>query len=178
MRREQKKILTPKQQAFVMEYVVDLNATQAAIRAGYSAKTAAEQGYDNLRKPQIAAAIAEAQAARLKKAELTADRVLEELRRIAFYDVRKHFHPGGSLKDAHEWDEENGSAIASTETTRKNLDAADGVVDVVTKIKVWDKLRALEILAKHFRLMTEVQEVEHKGAVVLMWKERPPKVRQ
>ena len=68
--------MTPKQKRFVAEYLCDLNATQAAKRAGYSEKTASETGYENLRKPQIAAAIAAGQAARSERAEVTADYVL------------------------------------------------------------------------------------------------------
>lgn len=72
--------LTPKQQRFVEEYLVDLNATQAAIRAGYSAKTARAQGAENLTKPDIAAAIESAQKNRSKRVELTQDWVLERLK--------------------------------------------------------------------------------------------------
>ncbi|MFT4076861.1 MAG: terminase small subunit [Asticcacaulis sp.] len=78
------KPLTPKQQRFVDEYLIDLNATQAAIRAGYSGKTACEIGVENLRKPQIAEAIAKAQAARAKRTEITADKVLAELAKVGF----------------------------------------------------------------------------------------------
>ena len=78
--------LTPKQTRFVQEYLIDLNATQAAIRAGYSAKTAFAIGHENLSKPNIAAAITEAQAKRAERAEITADRVLEELGEIGFAD--------------------------------------------------------------------------------------------
>lgn len=70
--------LIPKQQKFVDEYLVDLNATQAAIRAGYSANTAAEQGYENLRKPHIQLAIAEARKAQQERTQITADRVVTE----------------------------------------------------------------------------------------------------
>ena len=68
--------LTAKQERFVAEYLIDLNATQAAIRAGYSVKTASETGYENLRKPQIAAAIAAGQAERSERTEITQDYVL------------------------------------------------------------------------------------------------------
>ena len=68
---------TPKQQRFVEEYLVDLNATQAAIRAGYSAKTAAEIGKENLIKPYIQAAIQAAQAKRSERVQCTQDSVLE-----------------------------------------------------------------------------------------------------
>src|SRR5580704_8983554 len=75
--------LTPKQARFVQEYLIDLNAAQAAIRAGYSAKTARVIGHENLTKPDIAAAIKKAMAERAERTELTADWVVDELRKIA-----------------------------------------------------------------------------------------------
>ena len=75
--------LTGKQKRFVEEYLCDLNATQAAIRAGYSAKTAEVVGYENLRKPQIAAAIQEETNKRSTRTEITADRVLREISHMA-----------------------------------------------------------------------------------------------
>lgn len=71
--------LTPKQKAFVQEYLIDLNATQAAIRAGYSQKTASSVGAENLRKPQIQKLIQEAQNKRSERTEVTQDYVIEEL---------------------------------------------------------------------------------------------------
>lgn len=71
--------LTAKQQTFVQEYLVDLNATQAAIRAGYSEKTAAEIGCENLTKPQIADAVAVAARARAKRTGIDADMVIDGL---------------------------------------------------------------------------------------------------
>ncbi|MGF3026525.1 terminase small subunit [Methylobacterium aquaticum] len=81
--------LTDKQRRFVEEYLVDLNATQAAIRAGYSEDTAAAIGYENLRKPEIAAAVEQAQAIRAERTGITADRVLVELWRIATTDANE-----------------------------------------------------------------------------------------
>ena len=75
--------LNPKQQAFVREYLVDRNATQAAIRAGYSAKTAGSQGFDLLKKPEIAAAVEAKTEKQARKLELTAESVLEDLLRLA-----------------------------------------------------------------------------------------------
>ena len=71
--------LTPKQQRFVEEYLIDLNATQAAIRAGYSEKTAKEIGSENLTKPNIAKAIQEAQESLSNKTQLTVDIVVQGL---------------------------------------------------------------------------------------------------
>ena len=79
--------LTPKQERFVQEYLIDLNATKAAIRAGYSAKTARELGHRQLTKVDISRAIEEAQAKRAEHAELTADAVIDELRKIAFANM-------------------------------------------------------------------------------------------
>ena len=78
--------LTPKQTRFVREYLVDLNGTQAAIRAGYSPKTAEQIGWENLRKPQIVAAIAAAQHEEAKTASVTRERVLAEIAKLAFFD--------------------------------------------------------------------------------------------
>ena len=75
--------LTPKQARFVQEYPIDLNAAQAAIRAGYSAKTARVIGHENLIKPDIAAAIEKAMAERAERTRLTADWVIDELRKLA-----------------------------------------------------------------------------------------------
>lgn len=79
--------LTPKQARFVEEYLVDLNATQAAIRAGYSQPTAYAIGFENLSKPQIAEAIAEAQLERSRRTGITADRVLQELARVGLSNL-------------------------------------------------------------------------------------------
>lgn len=78
--------MTPKQEAFVREYLVDLNATQAAIRAGYSERTAEKIGSENLRKPELSAAIATAMAARGERTQVTADNVLLEIQRLAMVD--------------------------------------------------------------------------------------------
>ncbi len=79
--------LTEKQKRFVEEYLVDLNATQAAIRAGYKGKTAGQTGSENLKKPEIQEAITRAIQNRQKRTEITQDRVLSELGKVAFSDA-------------------------------------------------------------------------------------------
>lgn len=81
--------MSPKQKRFVAEYLGDLNATQAAIRAGYSPRTAASMGHDLLKKPEIAAAIEAAQAERARRTEITADRVLAEAWALLIADPRE-----------------------------------------------------------------------------------------
>ena len=81
--------LTPRQARFVDEYLVDLNATQAAIRAGYSRQTARQTAAENLSKPDIAEAITQAQAERAKRTKVDADRVLREWLEVATVDARE-----------------------------------------------------------------------------------------
>lgn len=157
--------LTDKQRAFVAEYLVDLNAAAAARRAGYSTRTADRIGHENLRKPEIASAIAEAQAERAERTEITADRVLKELARIGFSDIRRLF----------EWDEERAcfipsrdltadeaaaiSEIQSETVTHREKETGDTETTVKLKLKTYDKLSALEKLGKHLGLFKDQLEV-------------------
>jgi phage terminase small subunit len=161
--------LTPKRQRFVAEYLKDLNATQAAIRAGYSAKTANREGCRLLANADIAALVADKQSKQLSGADLTATRVLEELRRLAFSDLRGLFDESGNLRPIHTLTEEQAGAIASLEVVKKNVAAGDGVVDTIHKLRVWDKTKALDILAKHFGLLKE--SVEHHGDISIRWQD-------
>src|SRR5215475_13754680 len=103
--------LTPKQATFVREYLKDLNATQAAIRAHYSPKTAFVVGYENLKRPYIQAAIQAAMDARAKRTEITIDRVLLELARLAFVDVRQFYDDSGKFKPLHALDADTAAAL-------------------------------------------------------------------
>lgn len=151
-----------RRQRFVAEYLVDLNATQAAIRAGYPRRTARQQASRLLANANVFRVIRERQAARLTRAELTADRVLEELRRVALVDARSFFDDAGNLKAVSALTAEQGAALASFEVLIKNAEAGDGKQDLVHKLKLWDKVRALELLAKHFRLLVDRVEVEER----------------
>jgi len=148
-----RKKLTPKQARFVEEYLADLNATKAAIRAGYSARTAGQIGEKLLKKVEIAAAVAEATKARSERTEITADRVLHELAAIAFLDPAKVFTPTGEVRALDDMDESVRRAIASVETFTSSDE--DGVVNITKKVKTNDKLRALELLGKHLQLWVE-----------------------
>lgn len=147
------KPLNDKQRRFVEEYLVDLNATQAAIRAGYSSKTARVIAAENLAKPAIAAAIAEAQAKRSAKTGITAERVLTELGRIAFVDLSNAFHEGGGLKSLDQMDEDTRRAVAGLEVTSLTEDGEH--IGTLKKLKMTDKLGALNTLAKHFGLVQD-----------------------
>ncbi|WP_462327360.1 terminase small subunit [Desulfobaculum sp.] len=142
------KRLTEKQRRFVEEYLVDLNATQAAIRAGYSEKTARAQGYENLTKPDIAAAIEKAQARLARRTDITQERVLQELARIGFSD----------MADFLSWGPKGVELTASDGLTRDQSACVSEVSETVTqfggstRIKLHSKTRALELLGRHLGL--------------------------
>lgn len=147
--------LRPKQAVFVQEYLIDLNATQAAIRAGYSVKTAQQVGSQNLSKLVIQAALQEAMAARADRTEVTADQVVKELALIGFANMADYadWGPEGvKLKAAGNLPEGAAAAVAevsehSTESTR------------TVRFKLHDKLGALNILAKHLGMFMERKEI-------------------
>lgn len=157
--------LTDKQTRFVAEYLKDLNATQAAIRAGYSEDSAGAIGHENLTKPEIVAEIAAGKARQLAKAEITAVRVLEEIGRLSFSNVQSLFDEQGNLKPIQDLTRDEAACIASLEVVKKNAEAGDGKIDVIHKLKVWDKTRSLEMLAKHFALLTD--RIEHGGEILI-----------
>lgn len=161
--------LNARQALFVAEYLVDLNATEAAIRAGYSRKTAYSIGQENLKKPEIAEAVKLGTAKQLEKVGLTAEMVKERLRQIGFQDIRKLFDSDGNLKPLHTLDDEAAVMVAGVEVVKKNVAAGDGVVDTVHKVKVVDPVKSLEMLAKHFGLLEE--KIVHSGTIEVAWKD-------
>ena|SRR5215831_7868774 len=152
--------LTPKQARFVAEYLIDLNATQAAIRAGYSPRSAEVDGPRMLGNAGVAAAIAAGKARQLEKAELTAVQTLEAIRRQVCGDVRRLFDAQGQLKPIIALSAEEASLIAGFEVVIKNAAAGDGHTDTVHKIKLKDQARFVELAAKHFGLLVEKLEVQ------------------
>lgn len=158
--------LTPKQERFVAEFTIDGNATQAAIRSGYSAKTAEQQGCRLLRNVQVAAAIAERQQAHLEAIDLTAERVLKELARLAFVDGRRLYNADGTVKPIQDLDADTAAALASFDVVKQNVTAGDGKMDTVIRPRFWDKARALETLAKHFKLLTDIVKIDADGTLI------------
>ena len=162
------KVLTPKQAAFVAEYLVDLNATQAAIRAGYSAKTAGSVGAENLSKPEIAAAIAEAQRKRAERTEITQDRVLQEYAKLAFLDPRRFYDSSGNLIDIPSLPADVAAAISGMDIAVEKAGADDSGAPVfaqVRKIKLADKKGALDSVARHLGMFNDKIGVALNGSV-------------
>lgn len=164
--------LTAKQQAFVNEYIVDLNATQAAIRAGYSQDTAGSIATENLSKPAIAAAIQEALDLRAERTRITADRVLVEVAKLGFSNIKNLFTEGGQLRNLSTLPDEVAASIQSVEVVTKRVEGGeDHEVEYVHKIKMADKKASLELLGKHLKLFadrTELTGADGKDLVPVM----------
>lgn len=143
--------LTPKQSLFIQEYLVDLNATKAAIRSGYSKKTAAQMGAENLTKPVITQAIMSAMNNRTETVETSAKYVLDRLYQEVEADLADLYDIDGSLKHVREW----------PEIWRKGLvfgvdviEMGDGAAGKVTKLKISDRVKRLELIGKHHAMFT------------------------
>lgn len=143
--------LTEKQQRFVNEYLIDLNATQAAIRAGYSPDTAKEIGCENLTKPNIRAHIDKAMAERSKRTGINQDRILAELAKIALLNPDRVVN----LNDATIREDalpEDLAAVASVKVKRFPTKEGDGIE---REIKFYDKNRAIELAGKHIGMFKD-----------------------
>lgn len=164
--------MTDKQQRFVEEYLIDLNATQAAIRAGYQAgstQRASEIGSELLHKTPVQKAIAKAMADRSKRTGISQDRVVEELAKIAFMNAADviNTEDASILEDASR---EDLSCIQSVKV--KQSDGEKGS-SIEREIKLADKIRALELLGKHLGMfkdrveITGIEEEQSKLAELL-----------
>lgn len=150
--------LTPKQQRFVEEYLIDLNATQAAIRAGYSEKTAKSIGQENLTKPDIQKAIEEAQSKRTEQTQIDAAYVLKRLVEIDQMDVLDIMDDQMKILPLRDWPKIWRQYVSNIENLE--LTDADGVFK---KIKWPDKVKNLELLGRHVSVGAFKDKVEHSG---------------
>lgn len=157
--------LTPKQARFCEEYLVDLNATQAAIRAGYSVESAGSIGSENLTKPEIRARIETAMAERSKRTGINADRVLRELGRIAFVNPKDVL----DLQTAEvkpDTSDDDLAVIAGMKVKyvpHKDFDEnGDPVIEqaIEREVKLCDKLKALELCGRHLGMFKDNPEAK------------------
>jgi phage terminase small subunit len=154
--------LNDKQRRFVQEYLIDLNATQAAIRAGYSPKTAGQQGFDLLKNPEVQAALDQAKIERSEETKIDAAWVLTRLAEEATADVGDLYHADGHLKPIHEW----------PKIWRQGLVAGIDVEEIqvegvkmgeIKKIRLSDRIKRLELIGKHVKVNAFQEVVQHKG---------------
>ena len=173
--------MSARQRRFVEEYVLDPSPARAARRAGFS-KGYARRAYLLTRRPDVAAAIREAQAAAQARAAVTVDRIIAELAKLAFADPRDLFTADGRMKSIHELDDANAAGIASLEVLvlgggsrsaaakagmekvrAMSGEAGEAAGDVtpgdvtleLRKIKRWDKTKALELLGRYLGLFKD-----------------------
>jgi phage terminase small subunit len=154
--------LTEKQQRFVDEYLIDLNATQAAIRAGYSVKTANEQGSQNLAKLSIQQAIAKQMAERSKRTGINQDRVVLELAKIALVKMTDIVDSQGRIKSDASPDD-----LACIESVKYKESESDTGSSVEREVKIASKLKALELLGKHLGMWNDKLDVNITQPIVI-----------
>lgn len=138
--------LTDKQKRFCEEYLIDLNATAASIRAGYSKNTASEIGYENLTKPQIAKYIQSLQKDLSDRTKISAEMVINELAKIGFSDIKNYFEGDEAQKDITTLENKFTAAVSSIKVTESS---GKDWSKTTKEFKLHDKVKALEDLGKH-----------------------------
>ncbi len=151
-------VLTPKQQKFCDEYLIDMNATRAALRAGYSGTTALSGAL--MRLPKIAAYLQERTATASREAGITHQMLLAELGKIAFGNMANYYRSDGTLKGVHELTADEAAALWCMKIT----DSKDGQT---TFIRLNNKLSALEKIAKHLGFYYAEPEAPQKEYVIV-----------
>ena len=161
--------LTAKQQRFVIEYLVDLNATQAAIRAGYAAKGAKDQAYQLMQRPEIAAAIKEAMEARNQRTKVDADYVLSRLTEIDQMDLLDILDDDMSIKPLSKWPKVWRQSLSGFDIAEMFEGAGKerDLVGLMKKIKWPDKVKNLELLGKHVNVNAFRENVNLSGSINL-----------
>lgn len=156
--------LSPKQQRFADEYLIDLNATQAAIRAGYSPKSAEQQGSRLLRNAKVRAYIDERMAEHSKRTGVNQERIIRELARIAFLDPTQlvDMDTAELLSDTSADDR---AAISSIKVKTMSSEETEMIE---REIRFADKIKALELLGKRFGMWIDKQQVDVQGAVQIV----------
>lgn len=153
---------------FIKEYLIDQNATRAAIAAGYKEKTARQQGSRLLSDANISQAINKANEAVNSKMDLTVERVKQEIARLAYCDPAAFFNADGSCKQMGDLDEDSRRAIAGFEMAELFTGNGEdrGLAGYVKKFKLADKGRALELAARHLKMLTDKVELSASDEIV------------
>jgi phage terminase small subunit len=181
-----------KRERFCQEYPKDFNATQAAIRSGYSAKTAKQQGSRLLSRVDVQEKLAAIASETAAAAGITRERTAREVARCAYADPRKLWHADGRLKKPHEWDDDTAATIASIESVEVMLhnegdeaepvdqgqlfkDSENGFLEktMTRKVKSWDKLRALQQCIEILGMSKAITPGETGGLHITMHPYKP-----
>ena len=151
--------LNRRQSIFAAEYLIDLNATQAAIRAGYSARTAYSTGQRLLNHVEVIAKVSRLIEARAVRTEVSAERVVLELARVAFGDIRSIVQVVEGevvVKPSAEWTRDEAATVAEVAQTRQGI-----------RVKTHPKLQALEALAKHLGMYVTRLDLNLEASLTL-----------
>jgi len=151
------KKLTLKQQRFVDEYLIDLNATQAAIRAGYSKKTAYSIGEENLKKPEIASEIVKAIEKRSEDTKIDSKWVLRRLAEESEADLADIFDKDGNVKSVHDW------PLIWRQGLVDSFDQIGEGETQVTKLRFANRGKRLDMLGRHVDVQAFKDRVEHSA---------------
>lgn len=157
--------LTDKQARFVQEYLIDLNATQAAIRAGYSVDTAGAIGHELLKNPKIENAISEHREARGERTRIDADWLLKRLADEAEADVNDIYADDGTLLPVNQWPMIWRKGLVAGIDIAEERDEAGNTIAVVRKIKVSDRVKRLELIGKHIGVSAFEERIRHSGSM-------------
>lgn len=155
--------LTDKQDMFCREYLIDLNATQAAIRAGYSEKTAPTIACENLIKPNVQERIAQLKAERNEQVSIDAAYVLKRLVEIDQMDVLDILNDSGDLKPISDWPSVWRTTLSGLDI--QAMSSEEGTAALMKKIKWPDKVKNLELLGKHVTVQAFREQVKSEVTV-------------
>lgn len=167
--------LSIKDRLFISNYLVTRHVGKAAAAAGYSERSAAGIGSRMLGRPEIKAEIQKRAKTLLRRVELTAELVLDNIRRPLAADPADLYDENGNPRPLHELSVEARSLIAAIETPPYNADGSDGKTNGrMHRYKLVDRSRYVEMAAKHFKLLTD--NVQHSGSINFTW-QRPEEVK-
>ncbi len=156
--------MNDKQRRFVEEYLIDLNATQAAIRAGYSAKTAKQQGQRLLTNVDVQVAVSEAKVKRSNDTGINATWLLQRLAAEAVADISDLYTEDGRIRPVHEWPliwRQGLVAGLEVETIGEGAGR-------LTKVRLSDRIKRLELIGKHIDVQAFKDKIEHSGALTIV----------
>lgn len=159
--------LTARQKQFAAEYLIDLNATQAAVRAGYSVRCAKQQGARLLTLPAVQSAIAEAMRMRAERVEIDAAWVLRRLVDEANADLADLYDDNGNLRPVSTWPMIWRTGLVIGIETDEGRDEAGRVEAVVHKVRTSERIKRIELIGKHIGVQAFRERVEHDVTVGL-----------
>lgn len=161
--------LEPKQRRFCQEYVVDMNASAAAVRAGYSSKTAKEQGYRLLTNVLVQEEVQRLKEKAAKRAEITADMVIAELAKIGFSNIQDFVGKDNSTVDLSKIESARAAAVSGVKVTTSTTGMGKSrQVEKKVEFRLHDKRAALENLGKHLGVFEKDNQQKNKKVKIIV----------